>query len=100
MDDIYFEKINKDMVINREVYFNIEKIKKASSILKYISFNLKEEYTTNQIYDLIQVLRKKTSIIVTIFNPKIREVFIVFITDNKNSILDNQIKDFLELEEY
>lgn len=74
-DDIYFEEIEKDTVINRDVYILARRISKPFNIIKYITFNVKEIYSTKQIYELIDILRKDTTIIVTIFNPNKKEVF-------------------------
>lgn len=99
LDDIYFEEIEKDTIINREIYFLARKEIKPLCIIKYITFNVKEKYSTKQIYDLIQVLRRDTNIIVTIFNPKMKEVFLLFVSNKDDSLLEYYIKDFLELEE-
>lgn len=70
------------------------------NVIKYITFNVKETYNTKQIYELIQLLRKDTTIIVTIFNPKIKEVFILFISNKDDSLFRQHIKNFLEMEEF
>ena len=90
LDDIYFEEI-ENFLARKEI--------KPLSIIKYITFNVKEKYSTKQIYDLIQVLRRYTNIIVTIFNPKMKEVFLLFVSNKDDSLLEYYIKDFLELEE-
>lgn len=59
---------------------------------------MNDDYTTKQIYDFIQVLRKETDIIVTIFNQEKREVLLVFISNKDDSILEHHIKDFLDME--
>ena len=97
-DDIYFEEIEKDTVINRDVYILARRISKPFNIIKYITFNVKEIYSTKQIYELIDILRKDTTIIVTIFNPDKKEVFLLFISNKDDSILEHHIKTFMELE--
>lgn len=97
-DDIYFEEIEKDTVINRDVYTLARRISKPFNIIKYITFNVKEIYSTKQIYELIDILRKDTTIIVTIFNPDKKEVFLLFISNKDDSILEHHIKTFMELE--
>lgn len=99
LDDIYFEEIEKNTVISRDVYIAARRILKPFNIIKYLTFNVKEKYSTKQIYELIQILRKDTSIIITIFNPKIKEVFLLFISNKDDSLLEHNIKKFLELEE-
>ena len=97
-DDIYFEEIEKDTVINRDVYTLARRISKPFNIIKYITFNVKEIYSTKQIYELIDILRKDTTIIVTIFNPDKKEVFLLFISNKDDSRLEHHIKTFIELE--
>lgn len=99
-DEDYFEKIEKDTVINREVYTIAKRIMKTLNVVKYIIFNVKESYNTKQIFELINILRKNTTIITTIFNPKIKEVCLLFISNKDDSLLEHHIKIFLELEEY
>lgn len=98
LDDVYFEEIEKNTVISREVYTVARRILKPFNIIKYLSFNFNEEYSTKQIYELIQILRKDTTIIVTIFNPKTKEVFLLFISNKDDSLLEHHIKTFMELE--
>ena len=97
-DDIYFEEIEKDTVINRDVYTLARRISKPFNIIKYLTFNVNEKYSTKQIYELINILRKDTTIIVTIFNPNKKEVFLLFISNKDDSILEHHIKTFMELE--
>lgn len=98
LDDVYFEEIEKNTVISREVYTVARRILKPFNIIKYLSLNFNEEYSTKQIYELIQILRKDTTIIVTIFNPKTKEVFLLFISNKDDSLLEHHIKTFMELE--
>ena len=97
-DDIYFEEIEKDTVINRDVYTLARRISKPFNIIKYLTFNVNEKYSTKQIYELINILRKDTTIIVTIFNPDKKEVFLLFISNKDDSRLEHHIKTFMELE--
>lgn len=97
LDDIYFEEIEKDAVISREVYTAARRILKPFNILKYLSFNFNEKCSTKQIYELIQVLRKDTNIITTIFDPKMNEIFLLFISNKDDSILEHHIKMFMEV---
>ena len=97
-DDIYFEEIEKYTVINRDVYTLARRISKPFNIIKYITFNVKEKYSTKEIYELIDILRRDTTIIVTIFNPDRKEVFLLFISNKDDSMLEHHIKTFMELE--
>ncbi len=97
-DDIYFEELKKDTIITREIVTVAKKIQKSFNVLKYITFNVKDKYSTQQIYELVQLLRKDASIIATIFNPTIKEVFLLFISNKDDSLLEYHIKTFLDLE--
>ena len=98
-DDLYFEEITRNKVITRDVYAIAQKVSTPLNVIKYISFNTKDSYTTKQIYELIEILRKDTTIIVTFFNPKIKEVLLLFVSNKDDSLLRQHIKKFLELEE-
>lgn len=98
-DDLYFEEIQKNMVINREVYLEARKFMKTTSVLKYLMFNIKKENTTKDIYEFIQVIRKDNPIILTIFNKNKCECTILFVSNKNESILKKHIKNFLELED-
>lgn len=69
-----------------------------SSIIKYISFKTKENYSTKQIYELVQLLKYDAEIIVTIFSPKDKECNLLFISDEDNISLENHIIDILQME--
>lgn len=97
-DDIYFEQIDKDTVISRDVYTLARRILRPFSIIKYITFNMNSDYSTEEIYELLDILRKDTTIIVTIFNPTENEVFLLFISNKDDSILENHIKKFMNME--
>lgn len=99
-DDIYFEEINKNTVITRDVIIEAKKLARAFTVMKHICFKIKDDYSTQQIYDLLQILRETTHIIVTIFNPKDKECNLLFISNKDDSILEKHIKEFIELEGY
>jgi len=98
-DDIYFEEINKHTVLTRDVIIEAKRLSRAFTIIKHICFSMKEDYSTKQIFDLIQVLRQSTNIIVTIFNPIDKECNLLFISNKDDAILENHIKEFIELED-
>lgn len=98
-DDLYFEEIHKNTVITREVFSIAKQVASPLNVIKYIVFNVTDKYNTKQIYDLIQILRKDTTIIVSIFNPKGKEVLIMFVSNKDDSLLRQHIKKFLEMEE-
>lgn len=97
-DDIYFEEILADTVISRYVFLDAKKMLQHSSVIKYITFKTKEKYSTKQIFELVQLLRQDAEIIVTIFNPKEKECNLLFINNEDSALLENHIKDILELE--
>ena len=96
-DDIYFEQINKDTVISRDVYTLARRILKPFSIIKYITFNMNPDHSIKELYELVDILRKDTTIIVTIFNPIKSEVFLLFISNKDDSLLEHHIKTFIEI---
>ena len=98
-DDIYFEQIQKNGLITRDIFTLAKQIVEPLNIIKYITFKTKEKNSTKEIYDLVELLRKTTDIITTIFNQKTKEVVIIFIANKDDSILEKHIKTFLELEE-
>lgn len=97
-DDIYFEEIERDTVISRDVFIEAKKSVKTLGVMKHIIFYMKEEYSTQEMFSFIQVLRLKTNVIVTIFNPKEKECNMLFISNEYDGELINRIKKFLELE--
>lgn len=98
-DDIYFEEIDKNTVITRDVIIEAKKLARPFTVMKHISFSIKEDYSTKQMYDFLQILKETTNIIVTIFNPKDKECNLLFISNKDDSILEKHIKDFIELED-
>lgn len=99
LDDLYFERISKNKMITREVFTLAKQIVKPRNIIKYITFKTKEKSSTTEIYELIELLRKDTNIIATIYNPKTKETMLLFISNKDDSLLEHHIKTFLEIEE-
>lgn len=100
LDDIYFEEIENETMITRDVFTRAKEIVRPLNIIKYINFKIKEKYTTKEIYDFVDDLRSDTKIIVAIYNPKIKEIFLLFISNKSDAKLEQKIKNFIELEEY
>ncbi|MCI8310153.1 hypothetical protein [uncultured Clostridium sp.] len=98
-DDLYFEKIDKNTMITREAYTVAGRYTKSFNIIKYISFKVKDDYTTKEIAEFIELLRKHTTILLTIFNPKKKDCFLLFISNKEDSQLEREIKNLLEMEE-
>ncbi len=72
-DDIFFEEINKNENISREFYMLSRKVVNPINVIKHISFKLKDDYTSKEIYELVELLRRNTIILLTLFNPKEKE---------------------------
>ncbi len=97
-DDIFFEEIKKDENISREFYLASRKITNSTNIIKYISFNLKDNYTSKEIYELVKLLRRKTIILLTLFNTKEKECNLLFISNEFDLELEHYINNVLEIE--
>lgn len=46
---------------------------------------------------MINILRKDATIIVTIFNPTDNEVFLLFISNKDDTLLEQHIETFIEI---
>lgn len=98
-DDIFFEEIVKGKNISREFYQDAKNIVRTIDITKYISFEYKENYTTKEMFDLLEDLRKYATILIMIFNPKEKECNLLFISNNNDFKIEKYINDFVKLEE-
>lgn len=98
-DDIFFEEIKIKENISREFYLISRRNVSSINVIKHISFKLKDNYTTKDIYELIELLRRKTTILLTLFNTKENECDLLFISNEYDLELEHYINDFLELEE-
>lgn len=98
-DDLYFEKIDKNTMITREAYTVAGRYTKSFNIIKYINFKVKDNYTTKEIAEFIEILRKHTTILLTIFNPKKKDCFFMFISNKNDEQLEKQIEKLLGMEE-
>lgn len=98
-DDIFFEKIRKKENISRKFYTDIREIINSKNVIKYISFSLKKEITTEEIYSLVSLLRKNTIILLTLFNPIENECDLLFISNEYDLEVEHYINNFIEIEE-
>lgn len=98
-DDIFFEKIKKKENISREFYTISRRITNSKNRIKHISFKLKDDYTIKEIYELVELLRRKIIILLTLFNEKINECDLLFISNENDLEVEHYINDFLEIEE-
>ena len=98
-DDIFFEEINKNENISREFYMLSRKVVNPINVIKHISFKLKDDYTSKEIYELVELLRRNTIILLTLFNPKEKECNLLFIGNKHDSQLEHYINNILEIED-
>ena len=92
-DDIFFEEINKNENISREFYMLSRKVVNPINVIKHISFKLKDDYTSKEIYELVELLRRNTIILLTLFNPKEKECNLLFIGNKHDSELEHYINN-------
>lgn len=97
-DDIYFEKIEKNTMITREVYSVANRYTKSFNILKYINFKIKDDYKFKELAAFFELLRQYNKILLTIYNPKNKECFLLFISNKDDSQIEKEIEKFLEME--
>lgn len=97
-DDIYFEEIEKNTMITREVFAVAGRHTKSFNIIKYVDFKLKDNYTTKELFEFITLLRRYNKILVTIYNPKKKDCFLLYVSNNDDSKLEKEIKNLLEME--
>lgn len=98
-DDIFFEEIEKGENISRDFYQDVKNFVRPIDIPKYISFEYKENYTTQEMFDLLEDLRKYATILLMIFDPKEKECNLLFISSNNDFKIEKYINDFVKLEE-
>ena len=98
-DDIFFEEINKNENISREFYLISRKITNPINVIKHISFKLKDDYTSKEIYELVELLRRRTTILLTLFNTKEKECNLLFISNEYDLELEHYINNIFEIED-
>lgn len=97
-DDLYFEQIDKNTMITREAFTVAGRYTKSFNIIKYVDFKLKDNYTTKELAEFVELLRKHTKILLTIYNPKKKDCFLLFISNRDDSQIEKEIKNLLEME--
>ena len=75
------------------------KVVNPINVIKHISFKLKDDYTSKEIYELVELLRSNTIILLTLFNPKEKECNLLFIGNKHDSELEHYINNILEIED-
>lgn len=98
LDEPFFEDVERQVKAVRDIFIEISKAIEPMNIVKHISFKTKDKYTTKQIYDLVQILRQNTNILVTLFNAETRICNILFISNKEDYLLKKYIREFLDLE--
>ena len=98
MDEPYFEDIERQVKAVRDIFIEISKVIEPMNIVKQINFKTKDRYTTKQIYELVQILKQTSNILVTLFNKETRVCNVLFISNSDDYLLKQYIKEFLDLE--
>lgn len=93
----HFNNITKNAMLTREVYTVANEIVNASNIIKYISLNMKSTYTLTEMLEFVALLSQYNKILLTIYNPKKKDCFLLFISSKNDLIMETKIKDFLEI---
>lgn len=97
-DDFYFEQIDKNTNLTRDTFTITGRFAKSFNIIKYMIFKVKDNYSTKEIYDFIELSRQHTKILLTIYNQKKKECFLLFISNKDDSKLEKEIINLLEME--
>lgn len=97
-DDMFFEEIGRKQNISRYFYQNAKDIVRSIDITKHISFEYKGNYTTKDMFDLLEILRKYATILLIIFNPNKKECDLLFVGNENDFEIEGYINDFIELE--
>lgn len=98
LDEPFFEDVERQSKATRDIFLEITKVIQPMNIVKHIIFKTKDKYTTKQIYELVQILRKDTNILVTLFDTKNKRCNMLFISNKDDYLLKQHIKEFLDLE--
>jgi len=99
-DDFYFEQVDKDKNLVRDTFGLSGRYTKSFNIAKYISFKLKLNYSTKELSDFIKSEIKHTKILLTIYNPKNNNCFMLFIGSKDDSKFEEKIINLLEMEKW
>ena len=98
LDEPFFQEIENHQMITREIFSELQQVILPMNIVKHISFKTKDRYNTKQIYELVQILKQTSNILVTFFNEKTRVCNILFISNKEDYLLKQHIREFLDLE--
>ncbi len=95
-DDFYFEEIDKTSNVTRDAIVVANNFSKTFNVVKYLIFNTKANQTTKDISNLLKELRKHHTMLTTIYNPKIRECFLLFISNTEDEMIEKDTRKFIE----
>ena len=97
-DEFYFEEIDKPKMITREVFAVANRYMKSFNVLKYMIFKFKDDYRFKEVATFFDLLKENNIILLTVYKPKNKECFIVFISNKDDKKLIDKIENFLEME--
>lgn len=97
-DEFYFEEIDKPKMITREVFAVANRYMKSFNVLKYMIFKFKDDYRFKEVATFFDLLKENNIILLTVYNPKNKECFIIFISNKDDKKLINKIENFLEID--
>lgn len=95
-DDFHFEEIDKTSHVTRDIIVVGNNFSKSFNVVKYLIFQTNINQSTKDISNLLKDLRRHHKILATIFNPKIRECFLLFISNTEDEIVEQDIRKFIE----
>ena len=97
-DEFYFEEIDKPKMITREVFAVANRYMKSFNVLKYLIFKFEDDYRFKEIAAFFDLLKENNIILLTVYNPKNKECFIIYISNKDDKKLIDKIENFLEME--
>lgn len=97
-DEFYFEEIDRKKMITREVFAVANRYMQSFNVLKYLIFKFKDDYRFKEIATFFDLLKENNIILLTIYNPKNKECFILFISNKDDHELIKMIEDFLDID--
>jgi len=98
LDEPFFEDIERQSKAIRDIFIELTKVIQPMNIVKHISFKTKDKYNSKQIYELVQILRKDNNILLTLFDSKNKVCNMLFISNKDDYLLQQHIREFLDLE--
>lgn len=97
-NEFYFEQVDKNTNLPRDTFTITGRYVKSFNIIKYMSFKVKDIYSTKELYEFLELTKEHTKTLLTIYNPKKKECFLLFISNKDDSKLEKEIINLLEME--